>query len=261
MSNSPPDDLFQSAFPPATSNSNCCPTDLPTSWLTFLISANLIGKKWCLEMFYFSNYEYVGTFLICFRSICFAFAAISRKGMELCTHSSWVKVSDSLVKSWTLAVIAPLLALVSKPAEGRWHPQPWGCPTLLKDTRSCSFPKKLNLQKEHGLGVSWTWYYFQAMSFGANYFICLSLSFLIFKMGIERISLFHMAVTKIKWVKGYKAFPQSLTSKRTLVNVSSPDLTLPSQHGPWKSASLRVTPLVAAKGEGIWERDGLGGWD
>lgn len=119
-----------------------------------------------------------------------------------------VKVSDCLVKSWTLAVIAPLLALVSMPAERRWHPQPWGCPTLLKDTRSCSFPKKLNLQKEHGLGVSWAWYYFQAMSFGANYFTCLSLSFLIFKMGIERISLFHMAVTKIKWVKGYKLFPK-----------------------------------------------------
>ena len=136
-----------------------------------------------------------------------------------------VKVSDSLVQSWTLAVISPLLALVSMPAEGQWHPQPWGCPTLLKDTRSCSFPKKRKLQKEHGLGVRWTWYYFQAMSFGANYFTCLSLSFLIFKMGIERISLFHMAVTKIKWVKGYKAFPQSLTSKITLVNVSSPDFS------------------------------------
>jgi len=46
-----------------------------------------------------------------------------------------VNLSDSLVQSWTLAVIVPLLGLVSAP---------WEYLTLLKDTRSCPLPRKLN---------------------------------------------------------------------------------------------------------------------
>lgn len=73
---------------------------------------------------------------------------------------------------------------------------PWDCPTSLTDTHSCPLPRELNLWKEHRLGVSWTWYYFQAMCPGASYFIFPGPSLLTFKMGTDEIYVYFTLMSQ-----------------------------------------------------------------